>query len=51
MSKSYSHEYDDEEKNFVEKLKRGHGKHKGYLPFKCFECGKIGNFASKFPYR
>lgn len=36
--------------NFVRKLKRGSGKYKGKLPFKCFNCGKIGNFASKFPY-
>ena len=24
--------------------------YKGKIPFKCFECGKIGHFASKFPY-
>ena len=29
----------------------GHGKYKGKLPFKCFECGKIRNFDYKFPYK
>lgn len=36
--------------NFVRKLKRGSGKYKGKLPFKCFNCGKIVHFASKFSY-
>ncbi|XP_043694322.1 uncharacterized protein LOC122645033 [Telopea speciosissima] len=31
------------------KLKRGGGKYKGKLPLKCFDCGGIGNFASKCP--
>jgi hypothetical protein len=41
---------DEEEANFVRKLKQGTGKFKGKLPFKCFNCGKIGHFASKYPY-
>jgi hypothetical protein len=41
---------DEEEANFIRKLKKGSGKYKGKLPFKCFNCGKIGHFASKCPY-
>jgi len=34
----------------VRNLKRGIGKLKGKITFKCFECGRIGYYASKFPY-
>ena len=40
----------EKEDNFVRKLKRGQGKHKGKLPFKCFKCVDIGNFSSKYTY-
>ena len=40
----------EEEAKFVRKLKKGIGKYKGKLPLKCFECGRIGHFASKCPY-
>jgi hypothetical protein len=39
-----------EEANFIRKLQKGSGKYKGKLPFKFFNCGKIGHFASKCPY-
>jgi hypothetical protein len=45
-----SDKYDEEEANFIKKLKKGSGKYKGKLHFKCFNCGKIRHFASKCPY-
>ena len=48
---NYSEEsYDDVESNFVRKLKRGTGKFKGKLSFKCSNCGNVGHFSSKCPY-
>jgi hypothetical protein len=48
---SYSDNSDDEEEaNFIRKLKRGTGKFKGKLPFNCFKCGRICHFDSKFHY-
>ena len=42
---------DDIEKKFVRRLKEGSGKYQGKLPFKCFNYGKIGHFASKCPHQ
>jgi hypothetical protein len=36
--------------NFIRKLKRGTDKYKGTFPLICFNCGKIGHCASKYPY-
>ena len=38
---------EEEEGNFVKKLQEGIGIFRGKLPFKCFECGRIGHYASK----
>ena len=43
-------ESDVEEVNFIKKLQKASGKYKGKLPFKCFNCGKVGNFVAKCPY-
>jgi hypothetical protein len=40
----------EEEANFIRKLKKGFGKYKGKLPLKCSNYGKVGNFALKCPY-
>ncbi|KAH9308310.1 hypothetical protein KI387_036221, partial [Taxus chinensis] len=44
-----SSEEDEKEALFIRKLKKGSGKYKGKLPFKGFNCGKIGHFAAKCP--
>jgi hypothetical protein len=42
---------DEIEAKFVKRLKKGSRKYKGKLPFKCFNYGKIGHFANKFPHK
>ena len=49
-NENHSNLSDEEEANFIRKLKKGSSKYKGKLPFKCFNCGKIGHFASKCPH-
>ena len=41
---------DEEEANFIRKLKKGFGKYKGKLPLKFCNCGKVGHFSSKCTY-
>ena len=36
--------------NFMRKLKRWTRKHKGKLPFKFFNCGRIGHYAKRCPF-
>jgi hypothetical protein len=45
--KNEDSEPDEIEAKFVKRLKKGSEKYKGKLPFKCFNCGRIGHFANK----
>jgi hypothetical protein len=50
VDKNIDLKLDDIEAKFVRRLKTGSGKYQGKFPFKFFNCGKIGHFASKFPH-
>jgi hypothetical protein len=49
--KNEDSEPDEIEAKFVRRLKKGSGKYQGKFPFKCFNYGKIGHFASKCPHK
>ena len=49
--KSTESHMDELEAKFVRRLKTGSGKYKGKLPFKCFNCGKVGHFSAKCPHK
>lgn len=42
---------DEEEAKFIRRLDKGMGKYKFKLAFKCFNCGRVGNYASKCPHK
>jgi hypothetical protein len=49
--KNEDSEPDEIEEKIVKRLKKGSGKYKGKLPFKCFNCGRIGHFSNKCPQK
>jgi hypothetical protein len=48
VDKNEDSEPDEIEETFVRRIKKGLGKYQGKFPFKFFNFGKIGHFASKF---
>lgn len=43
--------FDEEEEKFIRRLKKYTGKYKWKIPFKCFNCGRVGHYASKLPFK
>ena len=46
VDKKNDSEMDVVEEKIVRRMKKGSGKYKVKMPFKCFKCGKIGHFSS-----
>lgn len=42
---------DGNEANFVRRLNKGFEKYKGKLPLKCFDCERIGHYATRCTFR
>jgi hypothetical protein len=51
VDKNEDSQPDEVEAKFVKRLKKGSGKYKGKLPFKCFNYGRIGHFSNKCPHK
>jgi hypothetical protein len=49
--KNEDSESNEIEAKFVKRLKKGSGKYKGKLSFKCFNYGRISHFANKCPHK
>ena len=48
---SSNHTSNDEEGKKLKRLQKGTKKYKGMFPFKCFNYGRVGHYASKFPFK
>jgi hypothetical protein len=42
---------EEDEINFVRKLQTRTGRFRGKIPFKCFDCRRVGHYAAKCPYK
>jgi hypothetical protein len=49
--KNEDSEPDEIEETIVRRIKKGSGKYQGKIPFKFFNCGRIGHFAYKCPHK